>query len=162
MKQPTGFKDARKPNFVCKLDKAIYGLKQAPRAWYSRLSSKLYDLGFKSSKSDTSLFIYWKGKVTIFMLIYVNDIIVTSSSIEAIQALLQDLKNDFAMKDLVELNFFLGIEVKKEGFDLILSQEKYAWNIATCGYEQMQAMCNTSIKYQEAIKVWRRSIKRWC
>jgi len=60
------------------------------------------------------------------MLIYVNDIIVTSSSIEAIQALLQDLKNDFAMKDLVELNFFLGIEVKKEGFDLILSQDKYA------------------------------------
>jgi hypothetical protein len=37
-----------------------------------------------------------------FVLIYVDDIIVTSSSHEAIQDLLHDLKNDFAMKDLGE------------------------------------------------------------
>jgi histone deacetylase 1/2 len=100
MKQPPGFEDIDKPHFVCKLDKAIYGLKQAPRAWYSWLSSKLITLGFKASKSDNSLFIYCKGNVTIFMLIYVDDIIVTSSSQEAILALLQDLKKDFVMKDL--------------------------------------------------------------
>jgi histone deacetylase 1/2 len=57
MKQPPGFEDHNKPHHVCKLDKALYGLKQAPRAWYSRLSSKLTELGFKLSKSDTSLFI---------------------------------------------------------------------------------------------------------
>ena len=56
MKQPPGFE--KDPRMVCKLDKAIYGLKQAPRAWYSRLSSKLLDLGFVTSKSDTSLFIF--------------------------------------------------------------------------------------------------------
>jgi hypothetical protein len=100
MKQPPGFEDIDKPHFVCKLDKAIYGLKQAPRAWYSWLSSKLITLGFKASKSDNSLFIYCKGNVTIFMLIYVDDIIVTGSSQEAILALLQDLKKDFVMKDL--------------------------------------------------------------
>jgi histone deacetylase 1/2 len=80
MRQPPGFEDANRPHFVCKLDKALYGLKQAPRAWYTRLSTKLCDLGFKASKSDTSLFIYSKHGVTIFMLIYVDDIIVTSSS----------------------------------------------------------------------------------
>jgi histone deacetylase 1/2 len=58
MRQPPGFESSSHPGFVCKLDKAIYGLKQAPRAWYSRLSSKLIDLGFKASKSDMSLFIY--------------------------------------------------------------------------------------------------------
>jgi histone deacetylase 1/2 len=53
MRQPPGFEDKNVPSYVCKLDKALYGLKQAPRAWYSRLSSKLLDLGFVSSKSDT-------------------------------------------------------------------------------------------------------------
>jgi hypothetical protein len=78
-------------NHVCKLDKAIYGLKQAPRAWYSRLSEKLVKLGFQASKSDTSLLFYNKGGITIFMLVYVDDIIVASSSQEAIDAMLNGL-----------------------------------------------------------------------
>ena len=131
MKQPPGFEKGNEQHLVCRLDKAIYGLKQAPRAWYSRLSTKLIDLSFKASKSDTSLFIYRKDQVTIFMLIYVDDIIVTGSSQEAIAALLQDLKKDFALKDLGELHYFLGIEVKKEGSDIILSQNKYAQDILT-------------------------------
>ena len=131
MKQPPGFEKSGSTQLVCKLDKAIYGLKQAPRAWYSRLSTKLIDLGFKASKSDTSLFIYCKGQVTIFMLIYVDDIIVTSSSQEAVTALLQDLRKDFALKDLGDLHYFLGIEVKKEKNGISLSQEKYAQDILT-------------------------------
>jgi hypothetical protein len=78
MRQPPGFEDESKLHYVCKLDKALYGLKQTPRAWYSRLSSKLLQLGFKSSKSDTSLFIYSSNGVTIFILIYVDNIIVTT------------------------------------------------------------------------------------
>jgi hypothetical protein len=111
MRQPPGFENANKPHYICKLDKALYGLKQAPRAWYARLSTKLCDLGFKPSKSDTSLFIYSKGAVIIFMLIYVDDIIVTSSSSEVVAALLKDLRSEFALKDLGDLNYFLGIEV---------------------------------------------------
>jgi hypothetical protein len=65
---------------VCKLDKALYGLKQTPRAWYFHLSSKLQSISFCVSKADTSLFFYNKGGVTIFMLIYVDDIVVASSS----------------------------------------------------------------------------------
>jgi hypothetical protein len=110
MRQPPGFESAATPNFVCKLDKAIYGLKQAPRAWYSRLSAKLLALGFRASRSDTSLFIYSKNNVTIFMLINVDDIIVTGSSQETIAALLSDLKQDFALKDLGDSHYFMGIE----------------------------------------------------
>ena len=61
MRQPPGFESAKQPHMVCKLDRAINGLKQAPRAWYSKLSSKLIDLGFVASKSDTSLFYLSKG-----------------------------------------------------------------------------------------------------
>jgi histone deacetylase 1/2 len=85
MRQPPGFEDERRSHYVCRLDKALYGLKQAPRAWYARLSTKLCALGFKPSKSVTSLFIYSKNGIIIYMLIYVDDIIVTSSSPELFQ-----------------------------------------------------------------------------
>jgi histone deacetylase 1/2 len=101
MRQPPGFEKMSVPNYVCRLDKAIYGLKQAPRAWYSRLSSKLLKLGFRMSRSDTSLFIYSKNGITIFMLIYVDDIIVTGSSQEAVTTLLCILRRTFHLRILV-------------------------------------------------------------
>jgi hypothetical protein len=80
MEQPPGYEDSTKPGYVWKLDTALYGLKQAPRAWYSWLSAKLISLGFHASKADVSLFFYNKGDITIFVLVYVDDIIVASSS----------------------------------------------------------------------------------
>ena len=126
MHQPPGFEDPEKTIFVCKLDKALYGLKQAPRAWYSRLSDKLIQLGFQASKADTSLFYFSKGGITMFILVYVDDIIVASSSEVAMTTLLQDLKGEFALKDLGPLHYFLGIEVTKVRDGIVLTQEKYA------------------------------------
>jgi hypothetical protein len=94
---------------VCKLDKALYGLYQAPRAWYFCRSSMLQSLGFYASKADTFVFFYNKGGVTIFMLIYMDDIVVASSSEKAVDALLHDLGLDFTLKDLGNLHYFLGI-----------------------------------------------------
>jgi hypothetical protein len=108
------------------LDKTIYGLKQAPRAWYSRLSTKLQMLGFVPSKGDTSIFFVKCGSVIIYVLVYVDDIIVASSSLEDTSALLCDLERDFALKDLGELHYFLGIEVTKINDGIMLSQGKYA------------------------------------
>ena len=124
MKQPPGFADVTKSQYVCKLDKALYGLKQAPRAWYSRVSTKLQQLRFRPSKGDTSLFFFKKGKVIIYMLVYANDIIVASSSQESTLDFLKNLKSDFALKDLGELHYFLGIEVKKRHDGILLTQEK--------------------------------------
>jgi histone deacetylase 1/2 len=129
MKQPPRFENPNAPHHICKLDKALYGLKQAPRAWYSKLSSKLLALGFKTSKADTSLFIYHRSGITMFLLIYVDDIIVASSSTQATSALLRDLGENFALKDLGDLHFFLGIEVKKTSDGLLLTQEKYAQDL---------------------------------
>jgi histone deacetylase 1/2 len=111
------------------LDKALYGLKQAPRAWYARLCNKLIRLGFAPSKADTSLFYYCKRGYTIYVLVYVDDIIVASSCQTATTALLKDLQGDFALKDLGDLHFFLGIEVKQLKDGLVLSQQKYASDI---------------------------------
>lgn len=119
-------KNALLPSYVCKLDKALYGLKQAPRVWYSRLSHKLQDLGFVPSKADTSLFFYNRAKQTIFVLAYVGYIIVARSSIDATAPLVRDLEKEFALKDLGELHYFLGIEVTRAHGELLLTQERYA------------------------------------
>jgi histone deacetylase 1/2 len=84
-------------------------------------------MGFTPSKADTSLFLFKKEGFTMFLLIYVDDIIVASSS--AISALLRTLSTDFALKDLGDLHYFFGIEVHKHSNGLLLNQEKYANDI---------------------------------
>jgi hypothetical protein len=90
------------------------------------LSARLVHLGFEISKAVTSLFVYNKNIIVLNLLVYVDDIVVTSSSPNAITALLQDLRSDFALKDLGDLHYFLGIQVVKQSDGILLSQEKYA------------------------------------
>jgi hypothetical protein len=75
--QPSGFEDSASPQHVCRLNKSLYGLKQAPRAWYSRFATHLLSLGFAEAKSDTSLFVYHKGPDTTYLLLYVDDIVLS-------------------------------------------------------------------------------------
>jgi hypothetical protein len=80
MAQPASFVDSDHPTFVYKLHKAIYGLKQAPRAWYHELRQFLLDSGFRNSHSDTSLFILHSNHHILYLLVYVDDIILTSNN----------------------------------------------------------------------------------
>jgi hypothetical protein len=125
MEQPKGFVDKNHPNSVCKLQKAIYGLKQAPRAWFKRLSTYLLDIGFTASLVDTSLFIFMSGGVHIFMLIYVDDIIITGTHPDMIHKLVQTMQQEFPVKDLGSLSFFLGIQVTRGPAGIHLCQSKY-------------------------------------
>jgi hypothetical protein len=129
MKQPPGFIDSDRPNYLCKLDKSLYGLKQAPRAWFSHLSGTLLQLGFHASKADVSLFIFNKGGIQMYILIYVDDIIIVSSSSSATDRLLALLQAEFAVKDLGSLSYFLGIEVHHTPTGLLLTQRKYIQDI---------------------------------
>jgi len=79
MQQPLGF-SSTDSSLVCRLNKAIYGLKQAPRSWFQKLSTTLVRMGFSSSKSDISLFTRFTPADTIFLLVYVDDILITGSS----------------------------------------------------------------------------------
>jgi transposase InsO family protein len=125
MEQPPGFivKDA--PDLVCRLHKAIYDLKQAPRAWYNRLSQFLLDLGFSASLVDTSLFTHISGNTKIFLLIYVDDIIVTGTHSQVISSLITRMQKEFPVKDLGPLSYFLGIQVTRTPDGLHLCQSKY-------------------------------------
>jgi hypothetical protein len=155
MNQLRGYEDPKFPNHVCRLDKAIYGLKQAPRAWYSRLSTKLVQLGFAASKGDTSLFIYQKGGVSIFLLIYVDDIVVASSSNQVVEALLANLHQDFALKDLGPLHYFFGIKVEKVKGGIVMSQKKYAADIIKRAGMTKCKSVNTPLSSSEKISTYK-------
>ncbi|KAK9155398.1 hypothetical protein Sjap_002878 [Stephania japonica] len=124
-KQPPGFIDSSHPSYVCKLRKALYGLKQAPRAWYTELRNYLLSYGFTNSRSDTSLFIYCKMGVTPYFLVYVDDLIVTGNNNCSLSQFLTALAKHFSVKDLGDLNYFLGIEVLPTTDGLLLTQHKY-------------------------------------
>jgi hypothetical protein len=120
MTQPQGFVHPEFPGHMCKLHKAIYGLKQAPRAWFNRLFDSLLKFRFIQSLVDSSLFLYHQGTTHLFILIYVDDILVTETHSFIISSLLDKLQIDFALKDLGELNYFLGIQVHREASSLHL------------------------------------------
>ena len=107
--QPAGFMDSSRPDMVCRLNKSLYGLKQAPRACYSRFATFLLTLGFTEAKSDTSLFIYRRGDETAYLLLYVDDIVLTASSHQLLQRVISSLQQEFAIKDLGQLHHFLGV-----------------------------------------------------
>lgn len=114
MAQLQGFIDARFPNHVCKLNKALCGLKQAPRAWFDRLKSVLVRWGFKSSRVDSSLFLLITGQTKVFVFIYVDDILVTGNNSSLINRFVKELNREFALEDLGELSYFLGIKVHRD------------------------------------------------
>jgi histone deacetylase 1/2 len=118
-----------KPNHVCRLHKTIYGLKQAPREWYSALKEKILALGFTNSKADSSLFIYNTAFVLCFLLVYVDDLIITGSDTVFVSSIVDHLGVAFSLKDMGPLHFFLGMEVIPTTDGLFLSQHKYIHDI---------------------------------
>jgi hypothetical protein len=126
--QPSRFLDSAHSDYVCHLNKSLYGLKQAPRAWYSRFASHILSLGFIGAQSDTSLFIYWHGYMT-YLLLYVDDIMITASSTSLLRRIIDALAAEFAMKDLGSLHHFLGVSVTPRNGGLFLSQHQYMLDI---------------------------------
>ena len=121
MKQPPGFIDSLRPQHVCRLHKAFYGLKQAPKAWFQRLHSLLRTQGFSHSQSDASLFIRRSFHHTIYVLVYVDDLIVTGTDVTAISTFIDHLCSVFDSRKLGDLSFFLGMEVRRITTTLSLS-----------------------------------------
>lgn len=124
--QPSGFVDSAKPTHVCRLHKSLYGLKQAARAWFSRFTTFLHTIGFVASKC--SLFILHRGTHIAYLLLYVDDIILTANATTLLHSIINSLKCEFSMSDLGDIHHSLGINVHHT-HGLFLSQEQYALKI---------------------------------
>lgn len=126
VEQPPGFIKEGEERKVFKLYKTLYGLKQAPRAWYGRIDGYFVKNGFERSINDAALYVKKTLEDILVVSLYVDDIIVTGSNMEKIEQFKKEMKSEFEMTDLGELNYFLGMEVIQNEDGIFLSQEKYA------------------------------------
>jgi hypothetical protein len=106
-------------------------LKQAPRAWNTRLSDFLLSLGLHTFKVDTSLFILSIGADIFYLLVYVDDILLTCNNSTMFHCLIQLLSSEFKLHDLGAVHYFLGIEVQSTDMSLMLWHHKYILDILT-------------------------------
>lgn len=114
---------------VCKLTRSLYGLKQASREWNSELCSKLSDFGLSQSSFDHCLFTMQDTKGFLAMLVYVDDVLITSSNPSLITQLKEYLDSRFTIKDLGPAKYFLGMEIIQDLSGLHLCQRKYIQDI---------------------------------
>jgi Reverse transcriptase (RNA-dependent DNA polymerase) len=129
MAQPPGFQDPNYPTHVCHLHKVIYGLKQSPRMWYHKLKQTLLAIGFITSSSNPSLFVFWHDSTVAFLLVYVDDIVLTGNNQTFLTSVVQLLDQQFTIKDFDNLYFFLRIEVNSFQQGLLLTQTSYIYSI---------------------------------
>ena len=104
----------------------MYGLKQAPQAWFAKFSSTISRLGYMASHYDSALFLRCTNKGTILLLLYVDDMIITGDNLNSIQELKDFFSQQFEMKDLGHLSYFLGLEITHSTDGLYITQPKYA------------------------------------
>jgi hypothetical protein len=127
--QHLGFVDSAHLDHVCHLNQSLYGLKKAPCAWYTRFTSHILPLGFVGAQSHTSLFVYWHGSDTAYLLLYMDDIILIASSDSLLRQVIDALTAKFSMKDLGTLHHFLGVSVTQQSGVFLLSQCQYMIDI---------------------------------
>ncbi|KAK3895615.1 hypothetical protein Pcinc_000538 [Petrolisthes cinctipes] len=112
MKQPDGFVEQGKETMVCKLKKSIYGLKQSPRCWNYALDSSLRELGFVQTSGDPC--IYVNLEEFFIVAVYVDDIILACNCDDKVRNVKDSLASQFKLKDLGELQYFLGVKVVQD------------------------------------------------
>lgn len=129
MKQPPRFINPLRPKYVCKLHKALYGLKQAPRAWFQWFNSFLITQSFFHNHLDASLFIHHDSCSSIFVLVYVDDIIINGYDTNAISSFIDNLCSKFDNRKMGDLGFFLGMEIQCTPITISLTQTRYALDL---------------------------------
>jgi hypothetical protein len=125
---------------VYKLRKALYGLKQAPRAWYGRLRGFLFEVG----KVDQTLFLLRQGRDILIVQVCVDDIVFGGSSNSLVARFVEDMRREFEMSMMGDLQFFLGLQIKQSKEGTFVHQAKYTkdivWNFKM---EDSKAMTTT-------------------
>lgn len=127
MKQPEGYVDPNYPEHVCLLKKAIYGLKQSPRQWNIKFDECMQSLNFKKSNADHCLYFKLSATAPVFLLLYVDDMLIVSPCLKSIKHVQTCLCANFEMKDLGDAKKILGMNIvrDRQKCTLILNQISY-------------------------------------
>jgi hypothetical protein len=114
MTQPEGFVHPKYPNSVCKLQKSIYGLKQASRSWNLCFDEKIKEFGFIRSEDEPCVYVRSSGSVVIFLVLYVDDILLMGNDISTLKDVKAWLGKCFSMKDMGDATYILGIKIYRD------------------------------------------------
>lgn len=129
VKQQEGFVKRGHEHLVYRLLKALYGLRQAPRAWYSKLNKCLIEIGFERCPYENAVYSKKAGDEVLIIAVYVDDILVSGSSITLINDFKDQMSKIFDMSNLGKLAYYLGVEVEQGDDYIKLKQTDYAKKI---------------------------------
>ena len=126
MVQLEGF-SSKDNHLVCKLKKSIYGLKQASRQWYLKFRNIVTSFGFTENIVNNFIYLKVSGSKYIFLVLYVDDILLVSSDLGLLHETEEFLYENFKMKDIGEASYVIGIEIHRDRScrTLGLSQKAY-------------------------------------
>lgn len=110
---------------MCLLSRSLHGFRQAPRAWFTRFVEFIKSLGFVQTRSDSSLFVLRTSTGMAYLLLYVDDMILTASTDNLLQYVVTKLQAEFTVKDMGVVSYFLGIDVQRTRDGFFLSQARY-------------------------------------
>ena len=114
MTQPEGYVADGEEHLVCKLQGSLYGLKQSARAWNIKMNKLLLDNGFIRSKADQCLYSKFENSKWMYVLLYVDDLIIAHDDNEVITQFGHVINEHFAVTDLGEISYYLGIQIERE------------------------------------------------
>ncbi|CAM8987460.1 unnamed protein product [Rhodiola kirilowii] len=128
LKQPELFSIGSTDIDVCLLNKSMYGLKQSPRQWYKKFDEFMLSCDFKRSSYDWCIYFkFWKNGSVIYLLLYVDDMLIASNDMQLIIDLRNQLNSKFEMKDLGHAKKILGMHIERDRSKktLFLNQTEY-------------------------------------
>lgn len=157
MKQPPGYEQGG-PGIACHLNKALYGLRQAPRAWHTKLKTELEIIGFKASYADPGLFILLQKDHQVYLLVYVDDLLLASSNQPSIAFVVATLQSLFDLRDLGDPRQFVGLDITRDrgSGSLKISQKLMAselvarYGLSDCHSKLVPLSPSTKLSNQES------------
>jgi hypothetical protein len=105
------FVDPQQLDVVCLLSKSLHGLKQASCVWFNQFVEFVVSIRFALTRSLTSLFVYQNGACIAYLLLYIDDMILTASSLVLLCLIITKLQSEFTIKDMGAIRSFLGIAI---------------------------------------------------
>ena len=128
---PDGYRDS--PNQVGRLQKAMYGLMHAGLLWSKKFGEKLIPKGFERSQADPCV-VRRKhlGKVAVFIVVYVDNLLVLSETKQDEHQALDDLRSSFSTKNLGEIWYYLGCHNfrDRKARTVMFEQQRFAQTVA--------------------------------
>lgn len=143
VRQPPGYEQGSSST-VCRLHRALYGLRQAPRTWHLELKRALESIGFTQSSSDPGFFVRASSSGTVYLLMYVDDLLLASSDLRLLSEVKAAISKAFDARDLGDAHFFLGMSIDRERAhkSLRLSQPRHTLELlAKYGMSECKLAC---------------------